>query len=102
MNKKCLFLYLLICLLVVGCATMASSKNLPEPDNENQTLVVGSTTYENGLLVYLKKISSGKTYIMQSVDGFFYSVQIPPGSYNLSKISERRNNLYTFSNIYRI
>jgi len=32
MNKKCLFLYLLVCLLVVGCVT------LKEPDNENQSI----------------------------------------------------------------
>jgi len=80
MIRKYLFIYLIICLLVVGCAT------LKESDGENQTLVVASFTGEPGLILYLQEISGNETYLLQfGSNGLFNSVKIPPGSYSVSK-----------------
>jgi len=84
MNKKHLYLYLIICLLAIGCAT------LKESDSENQTLVVASFTGEPGLILYLQEISGNETYLLKfESNGLFNSVKIPPGSYSVSKYAIR-------------
>jgi hypothetical protein len=98
MNKKCLFLYLLVCLLVVGCVT------LKEPDSENQTLVVGMMNFQGkgfgyggqatvngttkmGIEISLQELTSKKIYTMVSqIDGLFYSAKIPQGIYGIIRI----------------
>ena len=98
MKKKYLFLYIIICLLVVGCAT------LKESDSENQTLVVASFTGEPGLVIYLQEISGKETYLLQfGSGGLFHSLKIPPGSYSVSKyaIKYKGSGMITFTGTIR-
>ena len=104
MNKKYLFLYLLICLLVISCVS------LPEPDNANQTVVVGminmqhsSDTYKAGIEIYLQEFTGSKIYILRSGSGgLFYSVKIPQGTYKLTKIFCRNSLIITLNTPPRI
>jgi hypothetical protein len=93
MDKKYSFLYLLICLLVVGCVT------LKEPDSENQTLVVGiiSNEFRNygaadgitkaGITITMQELTTRKSYSMASRSGgLFYSTKISQGTYKFTSI----------------
>jgi len=95
MNKKCLFLYLLICLLVVSCVS------LKEPDSKNQTLVVGmmtvqanATTYKSNIEIQLQELNGTKIYqLLTQANGIFFSTNIPQGSYKLDFIGLPSNLL---------
>jgi len=98
MNKKCVFLYLFICLLVVGCLS------LPEPDSKKQTLVVGminlqvkgvtgsvsntiNGTNKMGIEISLQELTGYKIYTMLSgTEGLFYSTNIPQGTYGIIQL----------------
>jgi len=80
-----------ISLLMFGCA---STRAIPEPDIENQTLVIGmvsmqraGSTQRSGIRIYLEPVDGGRTRALTSrADGLFYSTSIPPGIHRLTRV----------------
>jgi hypothetical protein len=78
-----------------------SCVSLPEPDSNNQTLVVGiiriqgpiaggssqTSTYKNGVQIILQEFNGYKTYgLISGPNGLFYTTRIPQGVYKLIKV----------------
>jgi len=90
--------------LVFGCASF------PEPNKENQTLVIGKIiqhgtgyrfygsvsvngTNKFGIQITLQELISGQAYTMRTrSDGMFFSVNIPEGEYKITRIYLRKKS----------
>jgi hypothetical protein len=100
-----------ISFLVYGCVS------LPEPDNENQTLVVGIFIHEAkgyqtygsvsvngttkvGINITLQELNSGKNYSMRTKsEGIFYSTNIPQGVYRFTRVYIKKESGSSWADI---
>jgi hypothetical protein len=89
---------------IFGCASF------PKADNEHQTLLIGSViqqgkgyqyystvsvngTNRMGIEVTLQELNGEKTYILRTnSNGLFYSVNIPEGSYKITRLYLRKES----------
>jgi len=98
MKNKLIGLGIVCCFIFLSCIT------LPEADENNQTLVIGTITHQGegfptvvnvslngtnkkGIIITLREVSSGRIYNMKTNSaGLFYSVNIPAGQYRITNL----------------
>jgi len=96
-NKAAMGLVIFLGISLVSCVSV------PDADGNNQTLVIGEFSVQgtgyggnysswngkvtNGITITIQNTSTSETHKMSSgIDGLFFSVKIPSGSYRITRL----------------
>ena len=94
---------IVIFILIFGSVSLAFGRaNIPEPSDDQQTLVIGMMTHQGkghqtqvslngtnnyGIELTIQELTGGQTYTMRTnTDGSFFSVNVPEGTYKITRL----------------